>query len=105
MPAMDRVEQLRRFADARPDDPFPRYALALELKSKGEAQSAAQELESLVAKKPDYLPAYLMLGMLLQALGRAEAARAALSAGQEVARAQGNAHTLSELTTALEQLA
>src|SRR5437879_2421687 len=104
MPAMDRVAQLRRFADARPDDPFPRYALALELKSGGDVQSAAAELEALVANKPDYLPSYLMLAMLLQGLGRFDDARGVLGKGQQVARAQGNAHTLGELTTALEQL-
>ena len=39
---MDRIEQLRNFIAASPDDPFPRYALALELKGKGEATEAAE---------------------------------------------------------------
>ena len=101
---MDRASQLRRFIEQKPDDPFPRYALALELKSAGDAAASAAELETLVARKPDYLPAYLMLGMQLSALGRAPEARRALETGQAVARTQGNSHTLSELTTALEQL-
>jgi len=101
---MDRIEQLRKFIAASPDDPFPRYALALELKSRGDAAAAASEMEELLRRKPDYLAAYLQLGMLLQTLGKAEAARDALSRGQAVAQKQGNTHTLSELTQALESL-
>ena len=101
---MDRSEQLRKFIAASPDEAFPRYALALELKGKGDAQAAAAELEELVRRKPDYLAAYLQLGMLLQSLDRGADARDALVRGQEVARRQGNTHTLSELTQALETL-
>jgi tetratricopeptide (TPR) repeat protein len=101
---MDRSEQLRKFIAASPDEAFPRYALALELKGKGDVQAAAAELEELLRRKPDYLAAYLQLGMLLQSLDRAAEARDALVRGQEVARRQGNTHTLSELTQALETL-
>jgi len=101
---MDRIEQLRKFIVASPDDPLPRYALALELKGKGDASAAARELHELLERKPDYLAAYLQLGMLLTTLDRVEDARDALVRGQEIARRQGNAHTLSELTQALETL-
>jgi Tfp pilus assembly protein PilF len=101
---MDRTEQLRKFIAASPDDPFPRYALALELKGRGDAAAAAAELEELVRRKPDYLAAYLQLGMLLQALGRGDDARNAYANGQQVARGQGNSHALSELTQAFESI-
>jgi thioredoxin-like negative regulator of GroEL len=101
---MDRIGQLRRFIAARPDDPFPRYALALELKGNGDAGAAAAELQDLLARKPDYLAAYLQLGMLLSALDRTDEAREILVRGQQVARSQNNGHTLSELTQALETL-
>lgn len=99
---MDRIAQLRNFIAAQPDQPFPRYALALELKGKGDAASAAAELDELLRRAPDYLAAYLQLGVILQALGRDADARATLTRGQELARKQGNTHTLSELTAALE---
>jgi|SRR5215813_216349 len=102
---MDRTEQLRRFIAATPEDPFPRYALALELKGKGEARDAAGELRELLRIKPDYLAAYLQLGMILETLDELDGARDAFVRGQEVARRQGNTHTLSELTQALENLA
>ena len=101
---MDRIAQLRKFIAASPDDPFPRYALALELKGKGDARAAAAELEDLLARKPDYLAAYLQLGMLLAALDRTGDARQILVRGQDVARRQNDTHTLSELTQALESL-
>ena len=40
---MDRVEQLRKFIEASPGDPFPRYALALELKGRGDQHEQQQE--------------------------------------------------------------
>ena len=101
---MDRIDQLRKFVAASPDDPFPRYALALELKGKGDVAGAAGELEELLRRKPDYLAAYLQLGMLLSVLERVDEERSALVRGQEVARRQMNSHTLSELTQALETL-
>jgi tetratricopeptide (TPR) repeat protein len=101
---MDRVAQLRRFIEASPREPFPRYALALELKASGDQQGAADELQALLRLAPDYLAAYLQLGMVLQALGRPGEARSAFQGGQEVARRQGNGHALSELTSALDAL-
>jgi tetratricopeptide (TPR) repeat protein len=101
---MDRIAQLRSFIAASPDEPFPRYALALELKGKGDAAGAAAEFAELLARKPDYLAAYLQYGMVLQSLGRAAEAKETLQKGQQLARAQGNSHTLSELTSALEAM-
>src|SRR5437868_5635453 len=101
---MDRIARLRQFITAQPDQPFPRYALALELKGAGDARGAAGELEALVAKAPDYLAAYLQLGMLQHELGRSPEARATLEAGRRLAAAKGDSHTLSELVTALEQV-
>lgn len=75
------------------------------MKGKGDAASAAAELKELVRRAPDYLAAYLQLGMLLQTLGRNDEARDAFRSGQEVARNKGDGHALSELTTALEQTA
>jgi Flp pilus assembly protein TadD len=101
---MDRIEQLRKFVETSPLEPFPRYALALELKGRGDGAGAAAELSELLRRAPDYLAAYLQLGMILQTLGRADEARATLRAGQVLAGKKGDSHTLSELTSALEML-
>ena len=101
---MDRAAQLRKFIEAQPDEAFPRYALALELKGAGDAAGASRELAELLQRKPDYLAAYLQQGMLLQFLERIADSRSVLLAGQEVARKRGDTHTLSELTAALDAL-
>jgi hypothetical protein len=101
---MDRIAQLRRFIEQSPDEPFPRYALALELKGKGDLEGGCAEMQELVRRVPGYLGAYLQLGMMLQSLGRNAEARAAFQGGQELARTRGDSQTLSELTTALESL-
>ena len=101
---MDRIEQLRKFIAQSPDEAFPRYALALELKGRGEAEAAVSELQALLQRAPDYLAAYLQLGMLLQTQCRPAEARDVFARGQEVARKKGDSHTLSELTQALESL-
>ncbi len=101
---MERVEQLRKFVTQSPAEPFPRYALALELKGQGDAEGAVAELRALLERAPDYLAAYLQLGTLLQTCDRLDEARAALVKGQELARRKGDSHTLSELTAALEAL-
>lgn len=101
---MDRISQLKRFIEAKPDEPFPRYALALELRGQGDVEGAIRELQALVARNPHYVPSWLMLGMLLQSAGRTDEARAAFTAGQGHARAKGDTHALSELTSSLEAL-
>src|SRR5438309_6121040 len=101
---MDRIEQLRKFIAASPDEAFPRYALALELKGKGEPAAAAAELAELLRRKPDYLAGYLQQGMLLQTLGKADEAKDYFRRGQDLARKTGDGKTLSELTQALESL-
>src|SRR5690242_19634184 len=80
---MDRIEQLKKFIEAQPDEPFPRYALALEKKSKGDQAGAAEDLKELLRRRPDYLAAYLMLGLLEQALGRPEDANETFRKGQD----------------------
>jgi Tfp pilus assembly protein PilF len=101
---VDRSEQLRKFIAASPDEPFPRYALALELKGKGDAAAAAAEMQQLLERAPGYVAAYLQLGMLLQTLGKPDDARDAFRRGQDAARKKGDTHTLSELTQALESM-
>lgn len=101
---MDRIAQLRSFLATRPDEVFPRYALALELKTQGDVAGAVTELRELLRRAPDYLAAYLQLGMLLQARNEPAEARQVYEEGQAVARRKGDAHTLSELTAALASL-
>ncbi len=61
-------------------------------------------MESLHADDPGYLPNYYHFGKLLERLGERNRAGEIYSLGMEMARSQGNTHTLSELRGALDLL-
>jgi cytochrome c-type biogenesis protein CcmH/NrfG len=100
----DRLEAMRQFAAQQPGNPFPRYALAMELRSAGRTEDAADALRSLTADLPTYVPAWLQLGMLLDQLALVDEARTVLTQGIEQARAAGNAHALGEMQGVLAGL-
>jgi predicted Zn-dependent protease len=97
----ERLTQLETFVREKPDDPFPRYALALELKGLGRSDDALAQFAELVKRSPDYVPAYLMYGTYLTQLGKTAEAKAVLEKGVERARAKGNMHALGEIQDAL----
>lgn len=100
----DRLEQLQRFAEEHPEDPFPRYALALEHRRRGDTEAALDCFDALRRDFPEYLPQYLMHGQILEAAGRVEEARAAYEQGIALAARQGEAHAQTELEEALAAL-
>jgi tetratricopeptide (TPR) repeat protein len=100
----ERIAALKQFIEQRPDDPFPRYALAMELKSAGNLDAAASTCQELVTKTPAYVATYLQYGLMLEKLGRIDEARSVLTTGIEQARRAGNAHALSEMEGALSNL-
>lgn len=100
----DRIAAMKQFIDQFPDNPFPRYALAMEHKGAGRLEDAAEELRVLAERVPDYVPTYLQSGMVLEELGRLDDAREAFTRGIEAARKKGDAHALSELEGALANL-
>lgn len=100
---MDRLPLLRKMAETRPGDPFPRYGLAMEL-VKREDDEAVAVFESLLADHPGYVPSYLMFGNLLVARGERARAGQVLERGIAAARAAGDDHALGELTAARAEL-
>jgi len=102
--SVERIAALKQFIEQRPDDPFPRYALALEHKGAGELERAAEAFRDLVTRAPAYVPTYLQFGMILEQLGRIEEARTLLTEGVEQARRAGNTHALGEIQGVLSGL-
>lgn len=100
-----RLEALLEAVKSFPDDPFPRYGLALEYKSLGRREEAADVLRQLLESHPDYVPAYLQAGMLLIELGSTDEARTVLTRGAEVAGRAGNGHARGEILDALGGIA
>ena len=102
-----RLEALQKMiaADAAPDKAFARYALAMEFKSLGRLPESLAAFDALKTFDAAYVAQYLMAGNVAEALGNKELARTWYQEGIERARAKGDAHTLSELQTALGALA
>lgn len=96
-----RIAKLRAFADARPQDPFPHYALALEHRNLGDHGEASRVFAALIAAHPDYVATYLHAGHALVAIGKADDARGVWQRGIEVARRKGDHHAAGELEGAL----
>lgn len=95
---------LKQFIEQNPEDPFPRYGLAMELVQRGERAAAREAFEDLVNRSPDYVATYLMYGNLLAEDGDGAEAGAIFRRGIEVARAGGDGHAASELAAALADL-
>ena len=104
-PNPDRVQALRDLRSRDPRDPFPAYALAMEL-AKGpdtEMESVAVFRE-LCSGSPDYVPAWLQLGLLLARRGDTAGAREAFVKGIQAAGLTGDAHAAGEIQGALDAL-
>lgn len=102
---MDRLAMLQQFVAQKPDEPFPRYGLAMEYKKLGRLEEASATFAELIARSPGYVAAYLHAGQTLLARGLAEEARAVFTSGVAAARAAGDDHALGELESARAALA
>jgi tetratricopeptide (TPR) repeat protein len=98
---VSRIETLKKFIEAHPNDPFPRYGLAQEYKNAGRFDEARAVFESLMRDHPDYTAAYLHAGNVLISLGQRDEARAVFERGIEACRRRGDGHAMSELEGAL----
>lgn len=102
---MDRVATFQSFIARSPRDPFPRYGLAMEFRSRGELDRAWETFETLLAEHPAYIPSYLMAGQTLLSLGRRDQAAQVFRDGIAKATVGGDAHARGELESALAELA
>jgi len=96
-----RLAAFQKFVDARPDDAFTRYSLAMQLRAMGRDEAAVAEFRELSRRAPDYVPTWLMLGQSLETLGRDAEAATTYQDGIAAATRQANHHARSELEEAL----
>ena len=99
-----RLAAFKKIIEQRPEEPFPRYSLAMAHRALGQGEDAARQLEELAMKAPGYVPTYLMLGQALEALGRTEEAAGAYRRGIGAATQANGERARSELGQALEHL-
>jgi hypothetical protein len=85
-------------------DPFVHYAHAMELRGLGRAEEALSAFQSVRERFPDYVPTYLMAGQLAAEQAAYARAREFLTAGLAAAKAAGDDHATSELSSALATL-
>jgi tetratricopeptide (TPR) repeat protein len=102
--AFSRIDALLGFIQQKPQDPFPRYALALEYKNTGRLDEARATFDALMSAHPDYTAAYLHAGNTLVALGLRDDARAIYQRGVDVCVRRGDTHARGELEGALASL-
>jgi tetratricopeptide (TPR) repeat protein len=102
---MDRIEKLKEFLKASPDDPFLQHALALEYVKLANDTDAKKLFENILQKEPGYVGSYYHLGKLLERTGDNETAIKVYEKGMEVAKAAKDNHSYSELQGAYEDLA
>ena len=103
-PETSRLEKLEEFTRQNPQDAFAHYGLAMEYKDAGRKDDALETFNALLGFKPDYTAAYYHAGVTLGELGRTDEARDYLTRGMEVAKKNGDFHTLSELEEAISSL-
>jgi len=96
-----RIEQLTGFLREEPDDPFLHYSLALEYLAR-EPEEANRLLTELLARFPDYLPAYYQAGLLKIQRAETPQAKAILERGISLAKLQLNIKAANELRHLLE---
>jgi tetratricopeptide (TPR) repeat protein len=101
---MDRIATFKSFIARSPADPFPRYGLAMEHRTRGDLAEAWTVFSDLLESFPDYVPTYLMAGGTLTGLGRKDEAVAVYRRGVEVATRKGDPHARGELESALNEL-
>ncbi len=101
---MERIERLKSFLEASPDDPFLKHALALEWIKLGDDQQAKFIFEEVLNKNPEYIGSYYHLAKLLERIGDRDAAAEWYRKGINAATRANDRHALGELMVAYEDL-
>jgi tetratricopeptide (TPR) repeat protein len=102
--ANDRLATIRDYVQSRPDEPFPRYGLAMEYAKEGLLAEAEAEFQELRRRHPEYVATYYQHGMVLARLDRVADARGTWEEGIRRSMAKGDTHTAEELQAALAEL-
>lgn len=100
----DRLEKLQQFLSQTPNEPFLKYAIALEYLKLNQDQLALQHFEKITQEHPLYVGTYYHLGKLYEKLNLEEKALPCYEKGMEVARQLEDHHAFSELQSAWNML-
>lgn len=95
----DRISQLEKFMQEDPNDPFPRYALAIEHLRINKKKSR-ELFEDLLKNHPDYIATYYHAAALYIEVGERDLAEKTFESGMIKAKALDEIHALKELQSA-----
>ncbi|HST61481.1 MAG TPA: tetratricopeptide repeat protein [Longimicrobium sp.] len=98
----ERIEALRKMAAAKPDDPRPRFGLALEFEKAGRWEDVVQTLRDYLQRADDEGNAWGRLGAALRHLGREDEAQEAYRKGVEAAYRHGHPTMAGEFEDVLD---
>ncbi len=101
---MDRIEKLKEFLDANPQDSFVKHAMALEYIKQGNDEVAQSLFKEIISSDPGYVGTYYHLAKLLERNDNREEAIMVYEKGMEEAKKAGENHAYGELRGALEEL-
>ena len=101
---MNKIDQLKEFLKAAPNDSFLQHALALEFIKVGDEQAAKLLFENILANEPGYVGSYYHLGKLLERINDNQAAITVYQTGMKEAKLAKDNHSYNELQGALEDL-
>ena len=99
----ERLKLLLDFLEKEPNEPFNRYAVAMELMNSN-VDRAMEHLEVLHLEHPTYLPTYYQLAQLYFDNDKLNEAEDVYKKGIELAIAQGNIKAEKELKGAYQML-
>ena len=100
----ERLQKLEKLLERDPNDAFLLYGIALEHKKLGDAKSAIEFLNKVIAVDPGYCYAYHQKGLTFESTGDVESAKNAYRAGLEAATKKGDAHAREEIAAALSMI-
>ena len=101
---MDRIEKLKEFLKANPQDSFVKHALALEYIKLGNDEAAQSLFEEILNREPGYVGSYYHLAKLLERNDKTEEAIKWYEKGMEETKKAGDNHAFGELRGAYEEL-
>jgi Flp pilus assembly protein TadD len=99
-----RSEQFSALVARQPDNELFRFSLAQALIAEGRGGDALEHLQFCVAKKADWMMAWILLGKTLLQLGRREDAKPPLEKALQLAREQHHEDPERELRALLAEL-
>jgi Flp pilus assembly protein TadD len=99
----ERIEALRKMVLANPNDPRPRFGLALEYEKAGRMEDEVQTLREYLAIADDEGNAWGRLGAALRTLGRDDEAREAYRSGIAAATRHNHPTMVGEFEDILDE--